>query len=200
LEVARGHVQDAHRLAAQAIDSLGLKNFNLHGAMSELGDVLEAEGDLQGARKQYQGAMEIRQARGRAVAVAESKASLGDLALEEGHPDQAEPFLRFAIAEFEKEKAYPDAAGAYAVLSHALLKPGKPDEARKAVQRATQLSLTSPDPALKLPVAIQTARIDAAAAQTATGPAGLVAAVQRLRSVIASPESWVTTRSNARLD
>jgi DNA-binding winged helix-turn-helix (wHTH) protein/tetratricopeptide (TPR) repeat protein len=184
LELAEGHVRDAHRLVAQAIDSLGPKNFDLHGAMSELGDVLEAEGDLQGARQQYQAALDIRLARGRAGDVAESKASLGELALEEGHPDQAEPLLRFAIAEFEKEKADPDAASAYTGLSHALLMQGRLGEARKAVQRAAQLSLTSPDPALKLPTAIQTARIEAG--QKGTGHAGLAAAVQRLRSVVAS--------------
>ena len=95
------------------------------------------------------------------------------------------PLLRFAIAELEKEKADPDAASVYTVLSRALLMQGKLDEARKAVQRANEFSLTSPDPALKLPAAIQSARIDAARGQRGTGHAG-PAAVQRLRSVIAS--------------
>jgi len=185
LNLAEGHVQDAHRLAAQAIDSFRSSKFELHGAMSEMGDILAAEGDLQGARQQYQGAMDIRQSLGRTGDVAESKASLGELALEEGHPDQAEPLLRFAIAEFEKEKADPDAASVYTVLSRVLLMQGKLEEARKAAERATALSRTSSDPALKLPAAIQSARIEAATGQRGTGHAG-PAAVQRLRSVIAS--------------
>jgi hypothetical protein len=72
------------------------------------------------------------------------------------------------------------------VLSRALLMEGKLDEARKSVQRATELSLASPDPELKLPIAIQTARIEAVASQKVKGHAGLAAAVHRLRSVIAS--------------
>jgi DNA-binding winged helix-turn-helix (wHTH) protein/tetratricopeptide (TPR) repeat protein len=185
LNLAEGHVQDAHRLAAQAIDSFRPRKFDLHGAMSEMGDILAAEGDLAGARQQYQGAMDIRQSLGRTGDVAESKASLGELAVEEGHPDQAEPLLRFALAELEKEQAGPDAASVYTVLSRALLMQRKLGEAREAAQRATALSRTSPDPALKLPVAIQNARIEAAG-QKGMGHASLASAVQRLRSVIAS--------------
>jgi DNA-binding winged helix-turn-helix (wHTH) protein/tetratricopeptide (TPR) repeat protein/TolB-like protein len=186
LELAQGHVQDAHRLVAQAMDSLRSKNFDLHGAMSELGDVLKAEGDLPGARQQYQSALDQRQTRGRTFDVAESQASLSELAVEEGHPEQAETLVRLAIAEFEKEKTDPDTASAYTVLSRTLLMEGKLDEARMSVQRAAQLSLASPDPELKLPIAIQTARIEAVASQRVKGHAGLAAAVQRLRSVIAS--------------
>lgn len=186
LKLAQGHVQDAHRLVTQAMDFLRSKNFDLHGAMSELGDVLKAEGDLPGARQQYQAALDQRQTRGRALDVAESQASLSELAVEEGHPEQAETLVRLAIAEFEKEKADPDTATAYTVLSRALLMEGKLDEARKSVQHATELSLASPDPELKLPIGIQTARIEAVASQKVKDHAGLAAAVQRLRSVIAS--------------
>jgi DNA-binding winged helix-turn-helix (wHTH) protein/tetratricopeptide (TPR) repeat protein len=186
LQLAQGHVQDAHRLVTQAMDFLRSKNFDLHGAMSELGDVLKAEGGLPGARQQYQAALDQRQTRGRALDVAESQATLGELALDEGRPDQAELLIRPAIAKFEQEKSDPDSASAYTVLSRALLMEGKLDEARISVQRAAQLSLASPDPGLKLPIAIQTARIEAVASQKVKGHAGLAAAAQQLRSVIAS--------------
>jgi hypothetical protein len=49
---------------------------------------LKAKGDLPGARQQYQAALDQRQTRGRALDVAASQASLGEPALEEGHPDR----------------------------------------------------------------------------------------------------------------
>jgi hypothetical protein len=74
------------------------------------------------------------------------------------------------------------------VLSHALLLQGKLPEARNAVQRATELSLTSSDPALKLPAAIQHARVEIASAapgaSTTSGP--LAAARLELRTVVAT--------------
>jgi len=185
LRLAQGQVQEAHSLALQALESLRPKKSAVHGALSELGDVLKAEGDLQGARQQYQAALEIQQAKNWANNVAESQAALSEVALDEGHPDQAEKTLRTAIAEFEKEKVDPDVASAYTSLSRALLMEGKLDDARMALRHASDASRTSPDPALKLPLAIQRARIEAGAAQDATAGPSLKAR-QQLRSVIAS--------------
>jgi eukaryotic-like serine/threonine-protein kinase len=125
--------------------------------MVVLGDVLVAEGDLPGARRQYQEALEMRQKLGEMDLIAESQVSLAKLSLDEGHPEQGEPLVRSAIAEFEKEKSTPDEVGAYVVLSRVLLMQGKLDDARNAVQRASELGHTSSDPALKLPAAIQDA-------------------------------------------
>jgi ATP/maltotriose-dependent transcriptional regulator MalT len=106
--------------------------------------------------------------------------------LEEGHASEAESLVRTAIAEFEKEKSDPATAASYAQLGQALLAQGKVDEARKAVEHATDLNRNSPDPALNLPIAIQFARVEAAAGQKATSHSGVAAAIQRLHSVIAS--------------
>ena len=190
LELAQGRVQDAHRLAQQAVDAMrqvpGDSGGEPTGAMSELGDVLKAEGDLKGARQQYEAALEIRQKMGEMATIAESQVSLADLALEEGHADQAEPLLRAAIAEFEKEKSDPDTASGYLVLSRALLAEGKLNEAREAVKRAADLTVTIPDPAMKLPIAIQSARVERAAAEKARDHAMAANSIQKLRSVIAS--------------
>jgi tetratricopeptide (TPR) repeat protein len=187
LALMQGRVQDAHRLATQAIDSLRAKNFDTHEAISELGDVLEAEGNLSGARQQYQAALDVRQSRGRALDVAESQASLGALALEEGHPDQAEAWLRSAIAECEKEKAGPSAASNYVVLSRALLMQNKLEESRQGIRHAADLARGSPDPTLNLPIVIQVARIETSAAGTgAAGRRALDGARQQLRSAIAT--------------
>ncbi len=187
LQLAQGHVRDAHRLAQQALDSLRGKNFDIDGAMSELGDILQAEGDLNAARQQYQAALDMRNGSGRMSGVAESQASLAENAFEEGHPEQAEPLLRLALAEFEKEKLDPDATTAYTDLSRALLLQGKLQEAREALQIATRLGRNSSAPTLRLPIAIQQARLDlSAAGQDAAGRLARTVARQELRSTIAS--------------
>ena len=60
---------------------------------------------------------------------------------------------------------------------------GKLDEARTAGQRGAELSLTSSDPALKLPAEIQQSRVEAASAQT---DGKRLATVRRLQAVIAT--------------
>jgi DNA-binding winged helix-turn-helix (wHTH) protein/tetratricopeptide (TPR) repeat protein/TolB-like protein len=189
LELTRGHVQDAHRLVQQALDGIRPTQGDfehLTEALVQMGEVLRAEGDLAGARHQFEAARDTQQKAGDMGLLEESQAELADLDLEEGHAAEAESLVRPAIAEFEKEKSDPATAAAYAELSQALLAQGKLDEARMAVQRATELTRSSSDPALKLPIAIQVARVEAAAGQKAPKYAGLAVAIQRLRSTIAS--------------
>jgi len=149
--------------------------------MNVLGDVLKAEGNLEEARQQYQLALDIGKKAGEPVA--EIQVELSELALEVGHPDQAEPLLRAAIAEFEKQKADPDSTSAYIELSRMLLMEGKTQDARTAIQHAAELSRTSPDPGLKLPIAIQSARLMLAAVrQNEPWHTTLAAVRQQLRS------------------
>ncbi len=160
VNLLQGHVQEAHRLALQSLDVQEAKHRDTDETMSELGDVLAAEGNLPGAREQYQAALNIRQARGKASGIAENQVALADVELEEDHPAQAEAFLQTAIAEFEKEKSDPETASAYTELSRALLAEAKLDDARKAVQHATELAKTDPVLGIELPLAIQTARVE----------------------------------------
>jgi DNA-binding winged helix-turn-helix (wHTH) protein/tetratricopeptide (TPR) repeat protein/TolB-like protein len=166
LELTEGHIQDAHRMAQQAVDGYRAKQGGygyLAEALIELGEVLRAEGDFDGARQQFESARDLSQKLGSDL-LPESQAELADLALEEGQGNQAESLLRPAIARFEEEKSDPAASGAYTDLSRALLMEGRADEAHKAVQRAIELSMTSSDPGLKLPAAIQNARVEMAGA------------------------------------
>jgi hypothetical protein len=126
----------------------------------------------------------MRQKVGEMGLVQESEAELAELALQEGHPEQAEPLLRGAIAEFEKEKSDPDASSAYTLLSRALLMQSKVEEAHKAAERAAALSLTSSDPALKLPAAIQSARVEMASASRSMGSSSVSVGRQELRSAV----------------
>jgi len=190
LELTRGHVQNAHRLVQQALDVLRPAQGDyehLTEALIQMGEVLKAEGNLAGARQQFEAARDTQQKAGDMGLLEESQAELADVDLEEGHPADAESLVRPAITEFENEKSDPATAAAYSELSQALLAQGKLDEARKAIQRATELNRASSDPALKLPIAIQLARVEAA--EKTTGHDGLAAAIQRLRSVIASAKT-----------
>jgi len=189
VRLAQGQVQDAHRLAQQAVDVMRPHEGGfqyLTGGMIVLGEVLLAEGDLPGARKQFQETLEMRQKLVEMDLVGESQVELAELAEDEGHADQAEPLIRAAITEFEKEKQDPDATSAYTSLSRALLMQGKLDEARKAVAHAAELARSSPDPGLKLPIAIQTARVEMQAESNTTGHATVTAARERLRSAVAT--------------
>lgn len=187
LNLTQGRVHDAHRLAQQAVDALlpvhGGYQY-LTGAMLSLGEALEAQNDLAGARSQFEQTLTIRQKMGAPDLVAESQVELGNLAIEEGQPEKAESLLRPAISEFEKEKADPNTSSAYTVLSRALLMQGKIDEARVAAQRGSELSLTSSDPALRMPAEIQKARIEMASPDHRA--ANSTAALHGLQSVIAT--------------
>ncbi len=188
LELTEGRVEEAHKLAQQAVNALraeqGAYQY-LTLAMNVLGDVLKAEGNLEEARQQFQLALDIGKKAGEPVA--ETQVELSDLALDMGYPDQAEPLLRAAIAEFEKEKADPDSTSAYIELSRMLLMEGKLQDARTAIQHAAELSRTSPDPGLKLPIAIQSARVMLAAVQQNERRHPSLAAVrQQLRSASAT--------------
>jgi DNA-binding winged helix-turn-helix (wHTH) protein/tetratricopeptide (TPR) repeat protein len=189
LELTRGHVQNAHRLVQQALDTLRPTQGDyehLTEALIQMGEVLKAEGDLAGARQDFEAARDTQQKAGDMGLLEESQAEIADVDLEEGHPAAAEALVRPAITEFENEKSGPATAAAYSELSQALLAQGKLDEARKAIQRATELNRDSFDPALRLPIAIQDARVEVATAQKGTEYASLASAIQRLHSVITS--------------
>lgn len=187
LGLARGRVQEARRLAQQSVDAYQATQGSyqyLTAAMLDLGEVLEAQGDLTGAQSQFEQSLAIAQKIGALVNASQSQEELARLAIEEGHhPEQAEAWLHAAVAEFEKEKSDPNLSSAYTLLSRGLLMQGKLDEARTAGQRGAELSLTSSDPALKLPAEIQQSRVEAASAQT---DGKRLAAVRRLQAVIAT--------------
>jgi tetratricopeptide (TPR) repeat protein len=202
LNLTEGRVQDAHRLAQQAIDSY----LSTHGsyqyltsAMIVLGEALEAQGDLAGARSQFEQTLAIRQKMGALELAAESQAALAALDIEEGRTEKAGSLIRAALAEFEKEKSDPDSSTAYTLLSRTLLMQGELDEARKAAQRGADLSLTSSDPALRLPAQIQQARVDMPSSKDENANSAL--AFRHLNSVIATAKrlGYYNFESEARL-
>jgi DNA-binding winged helix-turn-helix (wHTH) protein/tetratricopeptide (TPR) repeat protein/TolB-like protein len=204
LELAEGQPEAARHHAEQAITlttpAQGGYQY-LTAAMLVRGEALEAEGDLKGARKQFEEALGIRQKMGEVDLIFEAQVTIAEVDLAEGRPEQAEPLLRDAIAEFEKEKEDPDTSSTYAIWSRALLMEGKLDEAKRAVDRATELSRTISDPALLIPVAIQNARVEMASAGHGAA-ANLMASIrQQLLSAerLASKSGYYGLECEARL-
>jgi len=185
LSLTQGNVREAKKLAERSVEVFKSTQGNyqsLSQAVVELGEVLKAEGDLASAHQQFLTAQDLQKKVGDIGLVQESVAELADLALEEGHPEQAESLIRSTIAEYEKEKSDPALASCYTILSEALLKQGKVEESRQAAERALHYSQTSSDPALKLPAVIQNAL-----AEIAWGPVGsLDTAMQALREAAAT--------------
>jgi eukaryotic-like serine/threonine-protein kinase len=187
LLLTQGHVREAHKRADEAIKAFSAEEGSYQyssNAMLVLGEVLEAEGDLNGARQEFEKTLTIQKKMGANELVGETQEELAELDLLEGRPEKAEPVLRSIIAEFEKENSTPDASSAYTLLSRALLAEGKLDDAEKAIQRGSELSLTSGDPALVLPAAIQRARVKAAANHGVSNSLSL--AKQELRSTVST--------------
>ncbi len=130
-------------------------------AHSVIGDILMAQDDLPGARQSYEKALAIHRQMNDKGSIAEKQADLAALSIEEGKLADAEPVLRKALAEFRAEKTFLDEIPAEVDLSRILLREGKLAEGRQIISDAIALSSTTRDPALKLPVAIQDARIEA---------------------------------------
>ncbi len=188
LLLTQGKVREARKRVDEAIKAYSAEQGSYQyasNAMLVLGEVLEAEGDLGGARQEFEKTLAIQKKMGASELVGETAEELAELDLLEGHAQRAEPALRSIIAEFEKENSSPDASSAYTLLSRALMAEGKLEDAENAVQRAGELSLTSSDPALVLPAAIQRARVKAAAANHGAA-SSFSLAKQELRTAVST--------------
>ncbi len=186
LLLMQGEVQQARQEIEDQLKSQGAYRddpWQLANALTVLGDIDKASGNLEGARDDYQRAVETLKTT--SFPIAWPQVSLAELAIAEGHPSAAEPLLRQAIAEFEKEQSAGEEIGGYAALGRSLLAQGKAAEAKDAIARASKLADLREFPVLALPLQILQAR--AAALEAKPGAAGnsiLVACVRKLHSVI----------------
>lgn len=183
----QGRMREARQLIEQSValyremDDPGA----LAQAINTAGHVMLAEGDFQGARKRYEEARDLRQKIAVLPDLADSKVSFALLALAEGRPAEAEPPLKDAIVEFEKDRSVGSQVMGNVTLSRALQEQGKLDDAQKAVAIALDLTSKSSDPGLKLLVAIQRARVESAsAAPDAAGKKQISRGEAQLRSAI----------------
>ncbi|HLJ40519.1 MAG TPA: tetratricopeptide repeat protein [Candidatus Acidoferrales bacterium] len=160
----QGDIAAANQYATQALSISQARRQTTDEAQvnAVLGDIRLAQDDLNGARQNYQQALALRQQVGNKGGVAENQAALAEISIEEGKLSDAERALRESLAEFQSQKAVMDEIPADTELSRVLLREGKLAEARKVISDASTLTRAIGDPALKLPVAIMGARIEAA--------------------------------------
>jgi DNA-binding winged helix-turn-helix (wHTH) protein/tetratricopeptide (TPR) repeat protein len=181
-----GKVKEARQEIEAQINSLrayGGDPWQLANAFTVLGDVEKAQGETDGARKNYQEAVQT--LKNVNFPAASAQVSLAELSIAENHPDTAEPLIRQAIAGFEKEQSAGDEIGGYTSLSRALLAEGKLAEARDAIDHAFKLSELREFPALDLPLQLLHARVTAAAARPGSlGRNDLNLATQEMRTVL----------------
>jgi len=175
------------RVEVQAqIDSLRLYGgdpFGLANALSGIGDIEKAEGNVNDARKSYEEALEILKKANSPITG--EQVSLAELSLAESHAETGEPLVRKALEEFEQEQSTGDEIGAFTTLSRVLLEQGKITEAQDAISRGLKLADLHEFPLLLLPLQTLQARASAAAAKPgATGKSELAAAAQKVRAVI----------------
>jgi DNA-binding winged helix-turn-helix (wHTH) protein/tetratricopeptide (TPR) repeat protein/TolB-like protein len=208
--LATVHLFQGRLKEAQSETERAIKMFAARGAdfryateaMIVLGDILKAEGDLDGARRQYQDSLSTRIKLADPGLIAQSRASLASLAIEEARSPEAEADLRAVLPEFEKENDVAGMVAAHVDLTRALLMQGKVEEARKTLLPAKELSRSSSDPTQRLPVAIQDARATFAAACAGAGrPCDAAGARGQLQSAISTArrQGYFVLECDARL-
>jgi eukaryotic-like serine/threonine-protein kinase len=142
--------------AARELGSKGPLAQSLRGH----GDVLLAQADFDGAKRDYDEALNVRQALKDEGGILDSRLGLATLAIEQGHSADAEPQARQIAAEYHKNKADLNEAGALAVLAYALLQDNKLREAAAPADRAALLAGKSKEIETRTPILITAARVN----------------------------------------
>jgi DNA-binding winged helix-turn-helix (wHTH) protein/tetratricopeptide (TPR) repeat protein len=203
LLLMQGELKPARLEIEAQINSLrayGGDPWQLANAVTVLGDIEKAGGNLDGSGKDYEEALELLKKAN--APLASTQVSLAELAVAEGHASAAESLVRQAIAEFEREQSAGDEIGGYTSLSHALVEQGKVTAARDAISHAYKLASLHEFPVLALPLQILWVRATTAAAKPGIGGnSDLAAADREIRAVIQQSHrlGLYTIECNARL-
>jgi len=171
-----GDLSSAQSRVEQAITMgkvAGLKS-NVASWLLTLGDIQMAEDDLAGAEKSYREAEGLTSPDEKA-ALAVNNLEWAALDLEKGQLEEAEKLARQAAGEFQAEKDADDETGARDLLARTLMAQNEYSAAASEVTQAEELG--GRDCAIRLPLAITKARVEAQAGQMA-------AARQVLESVL----------------
>jgi eukaryotic-like serine/threonine-protein kinase len=137
----QGELQNAKENLEKAIAKAGqlqLKS-RLAMALASMGDVLFAEDDLRGAERSYRQSLTMRGELGEKGGMANSRVSLAIVALENGHPAEAESLARDAAKEFATENDADQRTAAEDVLAQSLVAQGDYDHAAKEIDLARKL-------------------------------------------------------------
>ena len=151
-------------------------------ALATLGDIQRQQGNLDGAEKSYEESAGILKSVN--ASAANDQVALAQLAIDRGHPDQADRLVREAITAFENDKNAGEELGGYLALGRALLAQGKIPESKAVVEKAKDLTDLHEFPVFAMPVELLELRVKAAAA--APGSAGretMLGVARELRSL-----------------
>jgi tetratricopeptide (TPR) repeat protein len=187
LQLIEGLPKEALESAKRALTELPLGASHYRertAAMMSHAQALEATADLVGARKEFEETLALRQKLGESDLVNETQLAIAELFLSEGHPEKVEALITPILPELEKEKSDPASAGAYLTLSRADLAARKTPEADAAISQAAKFAAAISDPAIKLPIAIQHARVTAV--KVSGNAAKLTEARRELSSALAT--------------
>jgi eukaryotic-like serine/threonine-protein kinase len=187
LQLTQGLPKEALESSKRALAELplGASHYRERTAavMSHAG-ALEATADLVGARKELEETLALRQKLGESDLVDETQLAVAELLISEGHPERVEALITPILPELEKEKSDPASAEAYVTLSRADLAMGKVADAGAAISHAAKFAAAISDPAVRLPIAVQHARVTVAKVHGSSEE--LPKARQELSSVLAT--------------
>ena len=176
----RGNINDAlSELNAQVAlyRSWGGDPWLLANALSGLGDIKRQQGNLDGAQRSYEEAVEVLKKAN--ASTANLQLALAQLAIDRHHPDQAERELREVIGVFEKDSNAGEELGGYLALSQALLAQRKISESKEIIHRAKKLSDLRDFPVLGMPLELVELRAEAAEAFSSSHRNESLLSVQR---------------------
>jgi eukaryotic-like serine/threonine-protein kinase len=154
LQAAETTYQQA-KATAQEIDDKSVVAYVLSG----MGDVLIDRGDLVAAHKSYEESLALHNQAGEKQNASEMQVALAHLAIEEGHPADAESALIKCKDQFDKERQADDELTASTVLTQALLAEGKHADAAKEVEATRTLAGQSQNHLARLQFDLAFARV-----------------------------------------
>ncbi len=152
IETAQGNLSRAKFLfqnAAAVFKELGDPRM-VAWALWCMGEATALQGDLVTARAQHEEAYAIRQKARLQGFAAESEVALAAIALEQRRPQEAEVQASAAAKTFAQVQQSNNEAWAQALLAQALVKNGKPEAARQAMERAMTVARISQNISLRL--------------------------------------------------
>ncbi len=167
--------EKSYELSLNASSQTGDKAIQAY-ALYGLGDASLIRGNLPQAHKWYSDSLTVRTDMGDKQAAAESRTALAELAIEEGHPADAESSVQEARDEFRRQNAKDDEIMATAILIRALRLQRKMDKALKEIESAKSLSATTQNPSVRLKFVIEMARVRLVMGQIAEARRDLAAA------------------------
>ena len=128
----------------------------------KVGQALRQQAEADKAREAYVQALSSQEELGNKSDAAETRLALAELDCDSGSGTEAEQLSRAAVEVFRADAYADEEIFAQSMLSRALLRQGKVDEARAAIAEAVRLSEKSQDVTVRIPVTLVHAYVMAA--------------------------------------